>query len=142
MKIFLLLVCLFYYQFSPAQTIDSMYVNLYTDSLKRGTFNYINVDGQLSNGRFLPLDSSQVIFSSSAGKFSGNSLWVAPDLTDKKIRIKVELRKNRSKYHEFDMYIKQLPDGPLKTVEEVIGNRKMPTRRNKPPQNAEINRAN
>ncbi|MEO6720710.1 MAG: hypothetical protein ABIN67_10090, partial [Ferruginibacter sp.] len=53
-----------------AQKIDSIYVNLYTDSLKKGTYNYINVDGRLSNGSYLPLDSSQIIFKASAGKFS------------------------------------------------------------------------
>ena len=69
---------------AKAQKIDSIYVNLYTDSLKKGTYNYINVDGLLSNGRYLPLDSSQISFTASAGKFSGNSLWVEPDFANEK----------------------------------------------------------
>ena len=105
---------------AKAQKIDSIYVNLYTDSLKKGTYNYINVDGLLSNGRYLPLDSSQISFTASAGKFSGNSLWVEPDFGNEKITISVTLKQNPSLHKEFDMYIKQKPDGPLKTVEEIM----------------------
>ena len=57
-----------------AQKVDSLFFNLYTDSLKIGTYNYINVDGKLSNGSWLPLDSMQVIFTSSTGKMTGNIL--------------------------------------------------------------------
>lgn len=106
--------------FSKAQKIDSIYVNLYTDSLKRGTYNYINVDGLLSNGRYLPLDSSQISFSASAGKFTGNSLWVDHGFAGDKITISVVLKTNPALHKEFDMYIKQKPDGPLKTEEEIL----------------------
>lgn len=105
---------------TAAQKIDSIYVNLYTDSLKRGTYNYINVDGLLSNGRYLPLDSTHLIFTASTGKFIGNSLWVAPDFKGRKILLKVVLRTNPVIIKEFEMYIKQLPDGPLKTEAEVL----------------------
>ncbi|MBL0056604.1 MAG: hypothetical protein IPP31_10530 [Chitinophagaceae bacterium] len=40
--------------FARGQKVENIYVNLYTDSLKKGTFNYINIDGKLSNGRFIP----------------------------------------------------------------------------------------
>ena len=30
--------------FAKAQKIESIHINLYTDSLKKGTYNYINVD--------------------------------------------------------------------------------------------------
>jgi len=69
LKRFLLLVLLIPGTIVKAQKIDSIYANLYTDSLKKGTYNYINIDGLLSNGSYLPLDSTQVIFKSSAGKF-------------------------------------------------------------------------
>ena len=103
-----------------AQKIDSIFVNLYTDSLKKGTFNYINVDGMLSNGRYLPLDTTQLVFTANAGKFTGNSLWVEPDFKGKKILIKVVLKSNPAIVKEFEMCIKQLPDGPLKTEAEVL----------------------
>lgn len=106
--------------FSNAQKIDSIYVNLYTDSLKKGTYNYINVDGLLSNGRYLPLDTTDIVFTASAGKFNGNSLWVEPGFTGEKITISVTLKQKPSLHKRFDMYIKQKPDGPLKTVDEIL----------------------
>jgi hypothetical protein len=105
---------------AKAQKIDSIFVNLYTDSLKKGTYNYINVDGLLSNGRYLPLDSSQISFKASAGKFSGNSLWVDYGFNDDKITISVTLKEDPSQHKEFDMYIKRKPDGPLKTEQEIL----------------------
>ena len=106
-----------------AQKVDSIFVNLYTDSLKKGTYNYINVDGLLSNGRYMPLDSSQVIFWASEGKFSGNSLWLDKDFKYEKVFIKVMLRRNLLVSKEFTVYIKKKPDDEkLKTTEELMNN--------------------
>jgi hypothetical protein len=103
-----------------SQKIDSIYINLYTDSLKKGTYNYINVDGLLSNGKFLPLDSTYILFSASAGKFFGNSLFIDKDFVAEKVSIKVALRKNSAIFKEFILYIKIKGDTePLKTVEEL-----------------------
>lgn len=115
-----------------AQKIDSIYVNLYTDSLKKGTFNYINIDGLLSNGRYLPLDSSYLIFSASAGKFSGNSLWVDNHFKGEKVNIKVILRENPALFKQFDVYIKKMPDNEkLKTVDEILKEIKKSTKSKK-----------
>lgn len=103
-----------------AQKVDSIYVHLYTDSLKKGTYNYINIDGLLSNGKYLPLDSTQLIFSSSHGKFSGNSLWVEPDCKEAKINIHVVLKNNPAVRKDFTIYVKKKEDGPLKTQEQVL----------------------
>lgn len=106
---------------AKAQKIDSIYVNLYTDSLKRGTYNYINIDGRLSNGRYLPLDSTSLTFSSTAGYFKGNSLWIDKDIKTAKVSIKVVLKANPLLYRDFDIYIKQLPDNErLKTADEIM----------------------
>jgi hypothetical protein len=35
---------------TKAQKVDSIFFHPYTDSLKKGTYNYINVDGKLSDG--------------------------------------------------------------------------------------------
>lgn len=111
--------------FLKAQKIDSIYVNLYTDSLKRGTYNYINIDGLLSNGKYLPLDSTQIIFSSSDGKFYGNSLWIDKNFNKEKISVRAQLRSNPSLVKEFDIYIKQKPDDEqLKTVDEILNGSK------------------
>jgi hypothetical protein len=105
---------------AKAQKVEGIYVNLYTDSLKKGTFNYINIDGRLSNGKYLPLDSTHLIFWSSAGKFSGNSLWIDRDFTEEKINIKVTLRTNPALFKEFTLYIKKKPDPELKTMDELM----------------------
>ncbi len=107
--------------FAKAQNIEGIYVNLYTDSLKKGTYNYINIDGKLSNGRYLPLDSSDIIFSSSDGKFSGNNLWIDPNFTKEKVTIKAILRSNKELQKEFTIYIKKKPnDEKLKTMDELM----------------------
>jgi hypothetical protein len=114
-----------------AQKIDSIYVNLYTDSLKKGTYNYINVDGLLSNGRYLPLDSTHILFTASAGKFFGNTLLVDKNFAEEKIIIKAVLRKNSAVYKEFVLYIKKKPDDEnLKTANELLN--ASPTPKSKP----------
>lgn len=105
---------------SESPGVDSMYVNLYTDSLKKGTYNYINVDGKLSNGRYIPLDSSDVIFISSDEKFYGNSLWIGPDFRKEKVTIKVILRSDPNQCKSFDMYVKKAPDPEIKTEGELL----------------------
>ena len=106
--------------YAKAQKVEHIYVNLYTDSLKKGTFNYINIDGKLSNGKYLPLDSTDLIFWASEGKFSGNSLWIDRDFAPEKVDIKVTLRSNPSLHKEFTIYVKQKPDPELRTKEELM----------------------
>jgi hypothetical protein len=116
--------------FTKAQKIDSIYVNLYTDSLKKGTYNYINIDGRLSNGQYLPLDNTDITFTASAGEFKGNSLWIDKDFKPEKVSIKVVLKSNPVLHKEFDIYIKQKPDDEkLKTTEEIINEIKKPKRK-------------
>ena len=110
MKIFYTAVLLLVFNVSSAQKIDSIFVNLYTDSLKLNTYNYINVDGLFSNGVYLPLDSNDIIFTSSHGKFYGNSLWIDSTHCTEKVKVKVVLRKNVKMAREFVIYIKRKPD--------------------------------
>ena len=124
MKKYLLLLFILSSLCTKAQKIESIYVNLYTDSLKKGTFNYINIDGKLSNGNFLPLDSTDLIFWSSAGKFSGNNLWINGNFAADKVDIKVTLRSNPSLNKEFSIYIKKKPDPELKTLDEIMNKSK------------------
>ena len=117
--------------FAKAQKVENIYVNLYTDSLKKGTFNYINIDGQLSDGKYLPLDSTHLIFWASAGKFSGNSLWIDRDFAPEKVNIKVSLRNNPALYKEFTIYVKQKPDPELKTMDEIMNKSNSKSRKGK-----------
>ncbi|MBK8520524.1 MAG: hypothetical protein WAT20_15875 [Ferruginibacter sp.] len=117
----LFMLCSF---FAKAQKVESIYVNLYTDSLKKGTFNYINIDGRLTNGKYLPLDSTHLIFWASAGKFNGNSLWIDREFTAQKVDVKVSLRDNPAIVKEFTIYIKQLPDPELRSMDEIMNKSK------------------
>ncbi len=132
MKIFIVLF--FLPAFVNAQKIEKIFVNLYTDSLKKGTYNYINVDGLLSNGRYNPLDSTTITLTSSDGKFFGNSLWIDKDFKKEKIDIKVTLRNNPSVFKAFTIYIKTKEDNEkLKTTDEIMSemNNKSKTKRKK-----------
>lgn len=125
LKPFLFFFLLTFSFFARAQKVESIYVHLYTDSLKKGTYNYINLDGKLSSGNYVPLDSSDLIFTSSDGRFSGNSLWIDPDFKKDKVSIKAVLRSDPSMYKEFTMYIKKRPnDEKLKTIDEIMNDNK------------------
>jgi hypothetical protein len=93
-----------------SQKIDSIYFHLYTDSLKKGTYNYINVDGKLSNGAWKPLTAKEIQFTSSACKFSGNELIIPADYEEEKITVKAVLKTNPTLTIEKTIWIKKKPD--------------------------------
>jgi hypothetical protein len=100
---------------------DSIYFNLYTDSLKKGTHNYISVDGKYSNGRYLPLDSKAVNFTATAGRFEGNSLVLPIDFTEEKVTITATLKAKPQLTRTITLYIKKKADDEkLKTPEEIL----------------------
>ena len=106
---------------SYAQRIDSIYFHLYTDSLKKGVYNYINIDGLLSNGRWLPLDTTQVLFSSSDGKWIGNNLVFEPSFTKEFVTVTAMLKTNRALQRTTVIYLKKKPDDEkLKTEQEIM----------------------
>src|SRR2546423_12363252 len=106
---------------SRGQKIDSIYFHPYTDSLKKGTYNYINVDGKLSDGRWLPMTPKEIDLTSSAGKFSGNSLFVDSSFKGSKITIKAVLKENPSLWKEITLYIKTtVSQERLKTTDELM----------------------
>lgn len=122
MRIFLLLTFLTSLgTLTKAQKVDSIYFHLYTDSLKKGTYNYINVDGKLSDGRWLPLSAKELEFSSSAGKFDGNSLFIDSSFREPKVTVKAVLKQNPSMWKEITIYIKTTADNEkLKSVDELM----------------------
>lgn len=108
---------------AKAQKVDSIYFNLYTDSLKKGSmhYNYINVDGKLSNGSYIPLDSTQVKFSCSAGKMIGNVLQLDSAEKADYVTITAMLRDNPVIRREVKIYIKKMiAEEQLKSEEELI----------------------
>ena len=130
LKIVLLSLLVICAQGLKAQKVSNIYVNLYTDSLKKGTHNYINVDAEFSNGKYLPLDSSKILFSCPQAKFFGNSLYIPADFAEEKVSVKIMLKEDNSKFKEFEIYIKKMEDPPLKTQEEIIAEIKNKRRKN------------
>lgn len=90
-----------------AQKVDSLFFNLYTDSLKKGVYNYINVDGKMSNGQWMPLTSKELNFTSSEGRFEGNNLIIDPSFKGEKVVLKAVLKSNPALWKEITVYIKK-----------------------------------
>ena len=103
-----------------AQKVDSIYFNLYTDSLKKDQHNYINVDGKLSNGRWMPLSAKEIEFSCSSATFQGSELIIPADFKGEKVTVKAVLKSNSSVWLERTIWIKKKPDGDLPTKEEIM----------------------
>ena len=108
--IIIALVILFFSTPAFSQKIESISFHLYTDSLKKGQHNYINVDGKLSNGQWQPLTSKEIQFSSSACEFQGNELIVPADFKEEKIKIKAALKGDPAVWKEVTIWIKKTPD--------------------------------
>ena len=104
-----------------AQKVDSIFFHLYTDSLKKGTYNYINVDGKLSDGSWKPLTSKDILFTTTAGKFEDNSLVLDKDFKEEKVTVTATLKSNHLISKVVTIYIKKNPDNEkLKTADEVL----------------------
>ena len=113
-----------------AQKVDSIYFHLYTDSLKKGTHNYINVDGKCADGRWLPLTNKEVLFTASAGKFEGNSLVLDSGFKGDSVAIKAVLKNNPAIWKEVIIYIKKFESAErLRTIDEIMNT--PPSRRNR-----------
>ena len=111
MKSFLLISFLLAVAFiTKAQKIDSICFHLYTDSLKKGTYNYINVDGKLGNDRWLPLTAKEINFTASAGRFEGNSLFIENNFSEDKVTVKAILKDNTAMFKEITIYVKKGKD--------------------------------
>src|SRR5688500_9264589 len=107
-KISLRLIVVLAAQAGRAQHIDSIFFHLYTDSLKKGVHNYINVDGKLSNGQWRPLSAKDITFTSSYGVFDGNSLIIDTGFKGEKVSVKAVLKTNPALWREVVIYIKKI----------------------------------
>lgn len=114
------------------QKIDSIYFHLYTDSLKKGTHNYINVDGKLADGTWMPLTSEHLNFTTDYGRFEGNDLVLPDTPIQKQVTVKAVLKSDAALWREVTIPIKQTPDNEyLPSNEEVIKGIKKVKRKNK-----------
>ena len=134
-QIFLPIILILSTFLSNAQKIDSISFHLYTDSLKKGTHNYINVDGKTSDGKWMPLTAKDLTFTTSYGTFEGTELVLPDNPTVEKIIIKAILKTNPKLWKEVTIWIKRKPDDEmLPTTDDVL--------KNKPQKNGKSNRGN
>jgi hypothetical protein len=85
------------------------------------TYNYINVEGGYSDGTYLPLSGKELKFTSSAGTFSGNSLFIDSSVDEEKVTIKVVVINKPRLWKETVIYIKKSEHSErLPTMEEVL----------------------
>jgi len=106
-----------------SQKVDSIFFHLYTDSLKKGRHNYINVDGKLSNSKWLPLTSKEIQLSSSVGEFEGNDLVLPANMKEEKVTVTAVLKSNPAIWKEKTIWIKKLPEPDrLPANDEILKN--------------------
>lgn len=104
-----------------AQKVESIWFNLYTDSLKKGVYNYINVDGKLTDSSYQPLTGNEIIFTSSAGKWEGNSLVIDSAYQQDSVVVTASLKENPGIKKTVTIYIKKTDTNPpLKTQRELL----------------------
>lgn len=115
-----------------SQRVEAIAFNLYTDSLKKGFYNYISLDGHFSDGRWLPLDSSHITFSANTGFFKGNDLFIDSTYLHDSVVVKAVLRQNPAIWKEITIYIRKRGfDEPLQTSEEILNQPPRRTRKSK-----------
>ena len=115
-----------------AQKIDSIAFHLYTDSLKKGTHNYINIDGKTSEGKWKPLTAKDITFTTSYGTFEGTELVLPDNPTVEKLTIKAMLKSDPKLWKEITIWIKKKPDDEmLPTTDEVLKNKPSKTGKSK-----------
>ena len=130
MKKIILCLLIFNALKTNAQKIENIYANLYTDSLKKGTHNYINIDGETAAGKYLPLDTTKIIFTCADAIFFGNSLFIPSDFKGEKVFVKATLKSDPTKFKELELYIKKMEDPPLKSEKEVLADMKKKSKKN------------
>jgi hypothetical protein len=132
-KIGFLMVLVVAFTSASAQKIEGIYFNLYTDSLKKGFYNYISIDAKYADGQWQPLDSTQIIFTANTGHFKGNDLFIDSSYTGDTVKVKATLKSNPAIWKETTIYIRKRGfDEPLKTNEEILN--EMRNGRKKPKQ--------
>lgn len=107
--------------YGKAQQVESIAFHLYTDSLKKGVYNYINVDGKLGDGSWRPLNAKQLQFSSNTGNWDGNSLIIDSSYNKDSVVVTAMLKDNNAMQKTVTIYMKKnLVGERLKTEAELM----------------------
>ena len=124
LKRILLLPWIFIVSAASAQKADSIYFHLYTDSLKKGTHNYINVDGKLSNGRYIPLTDKDLFLWSNTGVWEGNDLIIDSSYKKDSVLIKATLKSNPQQAISIILFLKKsFYEGELRSEKDLFDNK-------------------
>jgi hypothetical protein len=92
------------------EQLKRIYFNLYTDSIKTILDFYLNVEGEYRDGRFLPLDTSQVVFSTDQGSMRGNA-WKPPAHIDfEKVHFEVRAKGRPELHDSITVWLKRARD--------------------------------
>lgn len=87
-----------------------IYFNPYTDSIKTVLNYYVNVEGQYSDGSYLPLDTTDIILSCDHGTLAGNE-WIIPKKIDfEKVTFIAEARANSRLRDTITLWIQKWKD--------------------------------
>ena len=109
----LILLCLLLPFASNAQQSGvprRIYFNPYTDSIKTILNFYVNVEGEFSKGKYLPLDTSQIVITSDLGTMSGNE-WIAPShINFEKVRFHAQWKNDASIQADTVIWLKRCID--------------------------------
>ena len=120
MKKGLMILMVLFSLVAKAQKVENIYFNLYTDSLKKGVHNYINVDAKLMNGQYLPLMTDEVKLTSNYGMWSGNSLIIDSSYSLDSVVVTAVYLKQPDFTKCITIYMKRnLVEPPLKTEKEL-----------------------
>ncbi|MFN2457368.1 MAG: hypothetical protein ABR502_04120 [Chitinophagaceae bacterium] len=129
-KICLLFLCAFTCKTVFSQKIDSIFFNLYTDSLKKGFYNYINIDAKFPDGTWLPLTPDEIFLTSNAGRFEGNDLFIDSTYKGDSVVVKAVLKSNPAVYRQIIIYIRKRGfTEPLKTNDDILNELKQSSRK-------------
>lgn len=90
--------------------VKRIYFNLYTDSIKTVLNYYVNVEAELSNGNYLPLDTSTIILQSDQGRMSGNE-WIPPrSIGFDRVRFTARLKSDPALHEAITVFLKREKD--------------------------------
>ena len=94
----------------PKAALKRIYFNLYTDSIKTVLNYYVNVEGEYTDGRYLPLDASTISLTADNGTISGNE-WIAPaEIRFEKVTFRAVAKGNPKLHDEITVWLKRAKD--------------------------------
>lgn len=88
-----------------------IYFNLYTDSIKPVLNFYVNVEGEYSDGRILPMDTGTVKIAADSGEMAGMEWLVKAGMPRyEKVTFTVTARENPALQDRVTVWMKKSPD--------------------------------